>query len=180
MYQTVPVKGLAAGYVTLHMIAAGGSAISPEATVVRESATALMEPAERSQALFGGRAFAISQLIALAVECAEPGWNGENAAAINPRAVRTAERLVRALPDGLPLPVFAPEPDGSISLDWIRSRNRLVSLSVGVNDRLAFAWLEGTDKGHAVARFDGQNVPPLVLERIEGVVGSGHAGLRAA
>jgi hypothetical protein len=99
---------------------------------------------------------------------------------IDPIAVLWAERLVRALPDGMPLPEFAPEPDGSISLDWILSCNRLFSLSVGRVGRLAFAWLDGTDKGHGVAPFDGQNVPPRVLDSIKRLVGQAHAGLPAA
>jgi hypothetical protein len=87
---------------------------------------------------------------------------------------------VRALPDYLPVPGFSPEPDGSISLDWIQSRTHLLSLSIGHTDRLAYAWLDGTDKGHGVVRFDGRNVPSRVVEAIEGIVGQRHAGLRAA
>jgi hypothetical protein len=179
MHRIVPVVGLS-GHLALQALAGGGSAVSPVAREVHEAATKIVESAERSRALFGEKAAALLQLAALATECAEQGWDGENAAAIDPIAVQLAERFVRALPDGIPLPEFAPEPDGSISLDWIQSRNRLLSLSVGRNSRLAYAWLDGADKGHAVARFDGHNVPPRILESIIGIVGPGHAGLRAA
>jgi hypothetical protein len=91
-----------------------------------------------------------------------------------------AKRFVRSLPDGVSLPEFAPEPDGSISLDWIQSRARLYSLSIGHSNRLAYAWLDGADKGHGVVHFDGQNVPPRVLDGIKHIVGHGYAGLRAA
>lgn len=168
------------GHLALQALAGGGSAISPEAHALLIAATEVVESAQRSQSLFGEKAAALSQLAELATECAEPGWDGEDAAAIEPVAVLSAERFVRALPDGIPLPEFAPEPDGSISLDWIRSRNRLISLSVGRSIRLAYAWLDGADKGHGVARFDGHNVPPRVLEAIKGIVEQGHAGLRAA
>jgi hypothetical protein len=86
---------------------------------------------------------------------------------------------VRALPDNIPLPEFTPEPDGSISLDWIRSRNRVVSLSIGQSNRLAYAWLDGADRGHTVVHFDGQNVPSRVLNDIKAIAGRGYAGLRA-
>jgi hypothetical protein len=178
MHRVVPVIDLS-GYRALHALAGGNSAISPEADAVHEAATEVMESAERSQALFGDKAAALSQLAALATECAEMGWDGGDAAGIDPVAVTSTERFVRALPEGLPPPDFTPDPDGSISLDWIRARNRLFSLSIGRSDRLAYAWLDGTDKGHGVARFDGQNVPPRVLEAIESIVG-GHAGLWAA
>jgi hypothetical protein len=179
MHPIVPMIGLS-GQIALQTLAGGGSAISPEAREVYEAASRVVESAERSQVLFGKKAAALSQLVALASECSQRGWDGKDAMAIDPVAVSLVRRFVRALPDGLPLPEFSPEPDGSISLDWIRSRNQLFSMSIGHNNRLAYAWLDGADKGHGVARFDGQNVPPRVLEGIKGIVGQEHAGLRAA
>jgi hypothetical protein len=105
-------------------------------------------------------------LRALANECTEPDWDGNEARALDPLAILMAETFVRALPDSLPLPEFAPEPDGSISLDWIQSRNRLFTLSVSANHCLAYAWVDGSDKGHGVARFDETSIPRRVLEGI--------------
>ncbi len=114
-------------------------------------------------------------LWALANECGEPGWDGNDALPLNRLAVFNAVAFIRALPEEVPLPEFAPEPDGSISLDWISSRNRLFSISVGTGDRLPYAWLDGTDKGHAVARFDGKNIPPRILEGIKSILNGGSA-----
>jgi hypothetical protein len=171
---------LVAGYVTLSAYARGSSAISSEARAAQKAATAVVESAERSQVLFGEKAVAISQLRSLADECSEQGWDGEEACALDPIAAFIAEAFVRALPDDIPLPEFAPEPDGSISLDWIQSRNRLFSLSVGTSHRLAYAWLDGADKGHAVARFDEKIVPPRVLEGIREIIKDGNASIRVA
>lgn len=168
------------GYTALQVYSRGGSAISSEAEAAREAARAVVRSAERSQVLFGEKAAAISQLRALANKCADEGWDGAGANAISSLAVFMAEAFVRALPDGIPLPEFAPEPDGFVSLDWIQSRNRLFSLSVGTSHRLAYAWLDGADKGHAVARFDGERIPPRVLEGIKGIMNHGNASLRAA
>lgn len=178
MHRIIPVVGLS-GSLTLHTLLAGGSAISAEARAVREAATEVAASSERSMALFGEKAKALSQLAALATECAKDGWDGADAIRIDPIAVRSADQFVRALPDDVPLPEFTPDPDGSISLDWIEARNRVFSVSIGASDRLAYAWLDGSDKGHGVARFDGQTVPPLVLDGIESIAGR-HAGLRAA
>jgi hypothetical protein len=161
------------------MLVSGSSAVSAEARAVRKAATEVAESTERSMALFGEKAAALSQLAAVATECAKDGWDGEGAIGLDPIAVRSAARFVRALPEDLPLPEFTPDPDGSISLDWIQSRNRLLSLSIGGIGRLAYAWLDGADKGHGVAGFNGRNVPPRVLDAIESIVGR-HAGLRAA
>jgi hypothetical protein len=170
MHRIVPVIGLS-GHLALQSLAGGGSAISPEARAVHEAATEVVRSTERSLALFGEKAAALSRLTMLAQECAESGWDGAEAAAMDPVAVSTAKRFIRGLPDGVPLPEFAPEPDGSISLDWIASRTRLFSLSVSHSSRLAYAWLDGTDKGHGVAHFDGRNVPPRVLDNIKHIVG---------
>lgn len=179
MHRIVPVVGLS-GHLALQALAGGGSAISPEARAVHEAATKVVKLTEESLALFGEKATALSQLSALEAECAEQGWDGAGATPMDPIAISLARRFVRALPDGIPLPEFAPEPDGSISVDWIASRTRLFSLSIGHSNRLAYAWLDGADKGHGVAGFDGRNVPPRVLDDIKHIVGHGYAGLRAA
>lgn len=168
-----------AGYAALNVYARGGSAISSEAQAAQRAATAVVESAERSQALFGQKAAAISQLRALAHEYAEQGWNGDEACALDPTAVFIAEDFVRALPDGIPLPEFAAEPDGSVSLDWIQSRNRLFSMSVGTSHRLAYAWLDGADKGHGVARFDGERIPARILGGICEIMNHGQTAIRA-
>ncbi|MGQ0525247.1 MAG: hypothetical protein ACT4P8_16500 [Betaproteobacteria bacterium] len=116
---------------------------------------------------------AISRIWALANECSRPDWDGNGACPLDERAALAAVDFIRALPEGVPLPDLASEPDGSISLDWIQSRNRLFSLSVGPSNRLVYAWLDGADKGHAVARFDGVCAPPRILSGIEGIMKDG-------
>jgi hypothetical protein len=179
MHRIVPIG--ASGFVALQALTAGSSAVSPEAKVVHWAATRVAESAERSIALFGAKSFALSQLAALAAECGQPGWDGQDASAVDPAAVGLAQRFVRILPEGIPPPEFATEPDGSVSMDWIASPHRVLSLSAGRSNRLAYAWLDGAERGHAVAAFDGQNVPPIILNLIRTIMGApGHAGLRAA
>lgn len=168
------------GYTAVQAYARGSSAVSSEARAVRDAVCAVVEQAERSQALFGDKAAAISQLRTLANECGEPSWDGDDACPLNPMAVFLAETFVRALPTSIPLPEFAAEPDGAISLDWIQSRNCLFSISVGSNHRLAYAWLDGADKGYAVARFDGDRIPPRIVEGITAIMGHGNTSFRAA
>jgi hypothetical protein len=179
MLETISIVGIGLGYASLYPYAYGSSAISSEARAVGKAVSAVVESAERSQVLFGEKSVAISQIVALADECAEAGWDGDEAAPIDPIAVLTAVEFIRAMPDDLPLPEVAPEPDGSISLDWIQSRNRLFSLSVGSTNRLAYAWLDGSDKGHGVARFDGERIPSRVIEGIIGIMNHGNATIRS-
>jgi len=140
-----------------------------EAFALRGSAVAVVEAAEKSIALFGRKAAVISRIAEVSDQCGKPGWDGDDAEAVSEISVAQALDFIRALPDGLPLPEVAPEPDGAISLDWIESRHRLFSLSVGASPRLSYAWLDGSDRGHGVARFDGESVPTRVIEGIVGV-----------
>lgn len=180
MPEPVSTLGYLVGYAALNAIVRAGSAVSSEAHAVRKSAFEVVEFAEESVALFGGKAAAISQLRALANECAEENWDGDGAYPIHPIAVLLTEDFLRALPDDLALPEYAAEPDGSVSLDWIESRTRLFSLSIGTSQRLAYAWLDGSDKGHAVSRFDRERIPARILQGIREIVNHGHASLRAA
>jgi hypothetical protein len=178
MYRIVPV--IASGYIALQTLASGDSAVSPEAEVIHNAANRVAQKAEQSVALFGEKAAALSQLTEMAAGCSAAGWDGQDAAAVGQYALSLAERFVRALPEDVPLPEFSPEPDGSISLDWMHSSNRRMSVSVGRGNRLAYAWLDGTEKSHGVAIFDGRNIPQRILSDIKAIIGEMHAGLRAA
>ena len=156
------------------------SAISPEAKFIRNAQTAISELAEKSQALFGKKADALTQLSTLVYECSEQNWDGNDASAIDLLAVQIASQFLCALPADIQMPEFAPEPDGSVSLDWIKSRNRIFSISIGNSNRLACAWLDGTDRGHEVIRFDGCKIAPKVLNGIRDIVGYGDAAFRIA
>jgi hypothetical protein len=175
MSEAVSSLDLFAGYTTVQTLASIGSAVSSESEVLRQRVADIRRSTERSQSLFGGKAAAISQIWALVNECAEPGWNGDGAEPVDRLAAFAAADFIRAVPDGLPLPEAAAEPDGAISLDWILSRNRLFSVSVGTSGRVAFAWLDGSDRGHGVARFDGERVPRPILDGITAIARHGHA-----
>jgi hypothetical protein len=157
-----------------------GHAISSEARLVYARTSEVQDFAEQSQALFGEKASAISQIHELAEEYAEQNWDGENALAISPTAIQTAIDFIRLLPKDIPLPEFAPEPDGAISLDWIESRHKVFSLSIGESNRLAFAWLDGTSQGHGVEYFDGEEIPSKVLYGIKDTMNYERSLLRAA
>lgn len=156
------------------------SAVSPEAAIVRDDAADVVDRLENSQALFSKKAEAMNALEELTDECSADGWDGDGTVALNSGAVSLTKDFVRALPDQVPMPEFAAEPDGSVSMDWMQARNRMFSISVGPTQRLAFAWLDGTDKGHGVAHFDGTCVPPLIMDLILGIVNDGLATVRTA
>jgi hypothetical protein len=116
------------GYAALIPYAQLGSAVSAEAQVIEQAAFDIIHRVERSQSLFGKKSAVLSDLWKLADECREENWDGEGACALETAAIQNTKRFIRAFPDGLPIPDVSPEPDGSISLDWIVSRHRIFSL----------------------------------------------------
>lgn len=99
------------------------------------------------------------------------GWDGEGSKGADPEAIINTQNFLRALPDDVPLPEFCLEPDGSISLDWIRTKRQLLSLSIGKSKRLAYAWTNGVDNydsvgGGGTIDWDGCTIPTKLLEGI--------------
>jgi len=179
MHRIVPIIDLS-GHLAIQAMAAGSNAVSAEAGVIGRAAGEIATSAEESVVLFGPKADALSALAELVSECSERGWDGQNAEPIDSMAAFSAERFIRAMPEDLPLPEFAAEPDGAISLDWIETRNRMLSLSISRGGRLAYAWVDGADHGHAVAQFNGLSVPSRIIAAIRDLTGTTNVGIRAA
>jgi hypothetical protein len=172
--------GFLAGYAALNTLVRTSSAVSCEAQSVRDVARTVVSYGESSESLFGDKNTVLSQLWAMFDECSEQDWDACGAEPLSGVAAGAAAVFIRALPSGVPMPELAPEPNGSISLDWIQSRHRMFSLSIASTDRLAYAWMDGTDKGHAVARFDGTKIPTRILEGIQSITDHGDTRVRAA
>src|SRR5262249_44660388 len=124
-------------------------------------------PGSTSQA----KELASERIRLLANECSEEGWDGNGADPISHVSVMQAERLVQSLPADIPIPELTPEPDGCISFDWIESPGRLVTLSTGAGSCLAYAWLDGADRGHGIAGFDDTNFPKRIADEIRRITG---------
>lgn len=162
---------LIAGYAAMAALSRPSSAVSREAFAIQSGASSIVERAEQSVALFGPKAGAISELSCLASECTRPNWDGYGAIPLDPRALQVAVEIIRSLPDDLLLPSFSVEPDGCISMDWMPSRNRTFTLSVGKSDRIPYAWIEGTERGHGVAKLTGGQLPHRILQEIKCICG---------
>jgi len=120
---------------------------------------------KKSTAIESNRSPLDSELMSLFAECSKPDWDGYGAKAVSRYTLSIAMKFVSVLPTSIQLPEISAEPDGAIAFDWIVSKNRMLSVSVGQNDRLAYAWLEGTDSGRGVSRF-GMGVFPVMLKTI--------------
>ena len=122
---------------------------------------------EKSFALFGKRNQILAEIYEMTEECSVENWDGYGAAPISESTLWNTILIIRLLPENFMLPEIAPEPDGSISLDWTRGHYQTFSLSIGESSQLAYAWLDGSERGHGVARFDFQMIPERILRELE-------------
>ena len=177
MPPTISINAPRSDRAALRDLARLNNAFSSEARDVMLFAAEIDEPALRTQTFDGTRAAAISRLGALMAEFATANWDGDGALPLNPAATRQSLGFLCALPEGFPQPLLCPDPDGSVGLDWIQSRNCMFSISIGASDRLSYAWIDGSDRGHGVARFDGERIPQQIMDGIVGVLNSGSSPL---
>lgn len=181
MYESVStVVGHSLGYAVLAEYVRSGSAVSLDAAYSRERAEQINRGLDESRSLFGAKHAFLQLVVELSVECSAAGWDGYNALPLDSDALLRTIEMILSLPDGFPLPEISPEPDGSISLDWIASKRRMLSVSVGKSDRLPYAWISGTDSGHGVVRSNGYSLPLKIMNEIQDVLGHAAASLRFA
>ncbi len=147
-------------------LASAGAAISAEGHVAFNVLNEVNGRSISSETLSGHRQQAIRELRELTRECVADNWDGAGAVRIQGRTENFAEKFIRTLPYGTPMPELAASPDGSISLDWMPERGRMLSLLVGPDSRLPFAWIDRENRGHGVADFDGVSIPSNFLDRL--------------
>lgn len=145
------------------------SGFSIEAAQLREALQDSRARGEDSRALFGPKADTISALWRLYNECSAEGWDGYDASPMTLVAARVAVDLIRALPEGVPMPELTAENDGAISLDWSSGRRRCLSISTNGTERLAYAWLDGARSGSGVELFLEGRWPSRLLHEMESV-----------
>jgi len=151
------------------------SAVSGVAASLHELVCNLSRSADDAQTLSGRDTSFENGLMAALDELVVD----EDQYAVSTAAVQRALRLIQSLPNGVPIPDVAVDPDGEIALDWMPSRTRMFSISVGDSDRLAYAWIDGSDRARGVFRFTSAIPQPLLLQLAELTTG-GRASIRAA
>jgi hypothetical protein len=83
-------------------------------------------------------------------ECSSAGWDGANAKPIAVETLQNAKAFLKSFPLGIEPPDVGAEPDGAITLEWYRSPDKVISISINPDDRLYFAAIIGVKKRHGV------------------------------
>lgn len=168
------LSGLLLGWPVLSGYGRTSSAVSDEAGIISKAADMVGDSAQRSQVIYGMKAALSSDLIHLAMESIGDGTETP----ISSRTLSAAMEFVRAMPSSWPPPEFAIEPDGGISIDWVSSPHRQLSISVSERRRIAFAWQDGSNRGHGVAQFDGLRVPREIDDLRRAIVSNENPSIR--
>ena len=88
------------------------------------------------------------QLYEVFEECSFEGWDGERAKPISVEVLQEARKFLYSFPLGMEAPEVGAEPDGAITLEWYRSPNRVISVSIDGSGWLYFAAIIGSRKRH--------------------------------
>ena len=74
-------------------------------------------------------------------ECREPNWDGYGAQPVREETYDLAHQFLAALPFGTQAPSIGAEPDGQITVEWYRSPERTLSVSISPDGDLHYAAL---------------------------------------
>lgn len=96
------------------------------------------------------------QLDEIFEECSSQGWDGERAKSISREVLQCAKAFLKSFPLGIEAPEVGVEPDGAITLEWYRSPNRAISISINPGGWLYYAAIIGAARRHGMdfALFD--------------------------
>ena len=109
---------------------------------------------------------AINELRSVAEACRKPDWDGYGALPANEFSVACAEKILRGLPSEYRTPELAIESDGLVSMDWIASRERMVSATIGSDGAVCFAWLLARKHGYSLDRSGPGLLPKELAEKV--------------
>lgn len=110
-----------------------------------------------------------SELDRVYEECRHPDWDGYGAEPVSSDAFGLACRFLDALPLGTPAPSIGAEPDGHITLEWYKSPQRTLSVSVSPDGKLHYAALIGSSRQYGTEQFF-DVVPDVILNPIDRVM----------
>lgn len=130
------------------------AAVSNEARFINTESNKDLQKLQQSETLGSPELF--DDLNCLAEECAQPNWDGYDAAPITARTVDEASRFLSSMPIGAHRPSISAEPDGHISFEWHASSRRTLSVSIAPEGLLHYSALIGSSRHFGTEPFLGQ------------------------
>lgn len=105
------------------------------------------------------------ELANIAFNCSRNDWDGDGAEAISSAILLSAFRFLEKLTTNQ-MPDIDPESDGEICFTWQKNKNNVFSISIGANDRVAYAGIfddrEFRGKEHIINREIPRNLEEYI------------------
>jgi hypothetical protein len=89
----------------------------------------------------GNTQISLAALGNLAARADSENWDGENGSAICVESLDLASKLLRHLPRHLSPPEIDLDSDGEVNLRWYWGRGKRLTITVGSNQVLSYAWM---------------------------------------
>ena len=121
---------------------------SETACFVAQQREKILNMLQKSNALGFAAKGTFQQLFEVFEECSSDGWDGEQAKPISVEVLQNAERFLSSFPLGIEAPEVGAEPDGAITLEWYRSPNKVISISINPDGWMYYAALIGASRRH--------------------------------
>jgi len=112
----------------------------------------------------------LQQLDEVYSECSSVGWDGANAKPVSEEVLQCAVRFLYSFSIRIEVPEVGAEPDGSITLEWYRSPNKVVSISINPDGWVYWAALIGASRRHG-ADYSLMGISDALLRTILQVTG---------
>lgn len=138
--------------------------VSTAAQFINDQVEAGWLALQRSRAL--GNIDLYDDLAELAVECAEPDWDGYGAVAVSAETLQEAQRFLRSLPASKVRPTLGAEPDGHVTCEWHISPRRTLSVSISPDGTLHYSATIGASRSFGTEPFLGE-CPPAILDLVQ-------------
>lgn len=123
----------------------------------------------QSVALGGARMSALSELDSFYHNAQRLNWDGEDGLPVHERAYGNARRFLSIMPRTWVKPDVSADPDGEVSVEWRTGPRKRFSLSIGPDDRVSYAWLNGSERGNGTDTF-ADKIPSGITSQVERLV----------
>jgi len=78
--------------------------------------------------------------------CRKPNWDGYGAQPVSEETYHLALQFLQSLPSGMAAPSVGSEPDGHLTVEWYRTPQTTLSVSISPDGELYYAALLGTER----------------------------------
>lgn len=96
-------------------------------------------------------------------KCSKKNWDGYKAKPANKSLRFAVEKLLLGLPPDIPNPNISCDPDGEISLEWFRAKDRVFSISIGEKWVASYVVLDRASRFRGTETFSTGSIPPVLL-----------------